>query len=152
MTERKRLVICLAALAGVVLAFAATVTAKTTAPKTVVRIDLRARPSGGNPTGGSGTFTLRSGSIVDQGTSSYTFSGSTGTITLMGKKGDLTLRTKSRPSGLEVDSQGLDLWVGTWSIAEGDGVYKGVHGVGAYVGIIGPAYAVALHFEGFRGG
>jgi len=134
------------------LALCSIASAHVAAPKTVVRIDLKGKPQGGNPTGGAGTFTLRSGSIADQGTSSYSFSGSTGTITLMGKKGDLTLRTKSRPSGLEVDSQGLDLWVGTWSIAEADGVYKGVHGVGAYVGIIGPAYAVALHFEGFRGG
>lgn len=144
----------LAALAALVLG--AAVAAGAGAPKTVVRIDVKGRPQGGNPTSGSGTFMLHAGSNADQGTSSYSFfaSGSKtkGTITLDGKNGSLTLRTTSRPSGLNLDSQGLDLWTGTWSIVAGDGAYKGAHGLGAYVGIIGPAYAVALHFEGFRGG
>ena len=146
----------LTACAALACVLTATVSASESARKTVVRIDVSGRPQGGNPQSGSGTFTLRSGSVVDQGSSSYAFfaSGKTtkGTITLTGKKGSLTLRTTSRPSGLEVDSQGLDLWVGTWTVAEADGSYKGMHAVGAYVGIIGPAYAVALHFEGFRGG
>ena len=131
------------------------VSASSSARKTVVRIDVTGRPQGGNPQSGAGTFTLRSGGITDQGSSSYAFFASgkatKGTITLMGRKGNLTLRTTSRPSGLEVDSQGLDLWVGTWTVAEADGSYKGMHMVGAYVGIVGPAYAVAFHFEGFRG-
>ena len=132
------------------------VSASSSARKTVVLIDVKGRPQGGNPQSGAGTFTLSSGSMKDQGSTSYAFfaTGTTtkGTITLMGKKGNLTLRTTSRESGLEVDSQGLDLWVGTWTVAAADGSYKGMHAVGAYVGIVGPAYAVAFHYEGFRGG
>jgi hypothetical protein len=102
----------------------------------------RGAPSGGNPTGGSGSFTLRSGSATDGGSESYSFFDSLhkGTVTLTGKHGGLVLRTSSRPSGLSVDSQGLDLWTGTWTIVSGTGVYAGAHGVGAYVGIVGPAY------------
>jgi hypothetical protein len=147
-----RRLLSLAVLAA--LALCVTAAARNAAPKTVVRIDLKGHPQGGNPTGGGGTFTLHSGSAADKGASSYSFSisGSTtkGTLTLDGSKGSLTLRTTSRPSGLNVDSQGLDLWLGTWSIVDGDGAYKGAHGVGAYIGIIGPSYAVALHLEGFR--
>jgi hypothetical protein len=126
----------------------------TTAAKIVTRIDLKGRPEGGNPQSGGGTFTLHSGKLTDRGSSSYSFSAAgqktEGTITLTGKKGSLTLQTTSRPSGLHVDGNGLDLWVGTWKVAAADGAYKGAHGVGAYVAIIGPAYAVAFRFEGFR--
>jgi len=128
--------------------------AHTTAAKIVTRIDLKGQPEGGNPQSGGGTFTLHSGRLTDQGSSSYSFfvagQKTKGTITLTGKKGTLTLQTTSRPSGLRVDSHGLDLWVGTWKVAEADGAYKGAHGLGAYIGIIGPAYAVAFRFEGFR--
>ena len=128
--------------------------AHTTAAKIVTRIDLKGRPEGGNPQSGGGTFTLHSRGLADRGSSSYSFFAAgpktKGTITLTGKKGTLTLRTTSRPSGLHVDGHGLDLWVGTWKVAAADGAYKGAHGLGAYVGIIGPAYAVAFHFEGFR--
>jgi len=155
MKQAPRLVI-MAASAALACVLAATVSARSTAPKTVVRIDLRGNPQGGNPQSGGGTFTLQSGSVTDRGSSSYSFFASgqktKGTITLTGKKGTLTLTTTSRPSGLNVDSQGLDLWVGTWKIADADGTYTGIHGVGAYLGIIGPSYAVALHLEGFRGG
>ena len=146
------LTVCVA----VACALSAAGSASSSARKTVVRIDVSGRPQGGNPQSGAGTFALRSGSLTDKGSSSYAFfaagAATKGTITLMGKKGSLTLRTTSRPSGLEVDSQGLDLWTGTWTVAEADGTYKGMHMVGAYVGIVGPAYAVAFHFEGFRGG
>ncbi len=120
--------------------------------KVVLKIDLKGAPVGGNPTGGGGTFTLRSGATTDKGLASYSFFGTPtkGNITLTGKHGGLVLRTVSRPSGLGVDSQGLDLWTGTWTIASGTGAYAGAHGLGAYVGIIGPSYKVALHFEGFR--
>jgi hypothetical protein len=152
----RRAPLLLALCAALAVAFSAAVRAATSTPKTVVRIDLEGHPQGGNPSSGGGTFTLVSGAVRDQGSSSYSFfsSGSTmkGTITLLGRKGSLTLRTTSRPSGLNVDSQGLDLWVGNWTVAGADGSYKSTHAVGAYVGIIGPAYAVALHFEGFRGG
>lgn len=128
--------------------------AHSTAAKIVTRIDLKGRPEGGNPQSGGGSFTLHSGRLSDHGSSSYSFSASgtttKGTITLSGKKGTLTLQTTSRPSGLHVDGRGLDLWVGTWKVARADGAYEGTHGLGAYVGIIGPAYAIAFHFEGFR--
>ena len=122
------------------------------AGKVVLKIDLKGAPVGGNPAGGGGTFTLRSGATTDKGMASYSFfdTPTKGSITLTGKHGGLVLRTASRPSGLSVDSQGLDLWTGTWRIASGTGAYAGAHGVGAYVGIIGPSYKVALHFEGFR--
>jgi hypothetical protein len=144
----------IAAAVGAVIAVPGVGQAHTTAAKIVTRIDLKGRPEGGNPQSGSGTFTLHSGRLTDQGSNSYSFFAAgqktTGTITLTGKKGTLTLRTTSRPSGLHVDGHGLDLWVGTWKVAGADGAYKGAHGLGAYVGIIGPAYAVAFHFEGFR--
>jgi hypothetical protein len=118
----------------------------------VPRIDPRGAPEGGNPTGGGGTFTLRSGGNSDGEIASYSFFGTPtkGSITLTGKHGGLVLRTASKPSGLSVASEGLDIWTGTWTIASGTGTYAGAHGVGAYVGIIGPSYKVALHLEGFR--
>jgi hypothetical protein len=126
--------------------------ARVQARKVVIRIDVSGSPAGGNPSGGSGTFTLHSGATTERGTESYSFFDSLrkGNITLTGRRGGLVLRTTSRPSGLSVDSQGLDLWTGTWRIASGTGAYAGAHGVGAYVGIIGPNYRVTLHLEGFR--
>jgi hypothetical protein len=114
-----------------------------------MRINVKGQPSGGNMSGGAGTFTLRSGTASDRGTDYYSFSTSTGNITLTGKKGEIVVRTRSRPSGLNVDSEGLDIWTGTWSILSGTGAYAGAHGIGAYVGIIGPGHAIALHLEGF---
>ena len=124
----------------------------TTTRKVVTRIDISGTPVGGNPSGGSGTFTLRSGSTTDSGSMSYSFFGNPmkGSVTLTGKHGELDMSLTSRPSGLNVDSQGLDLWTGTWKIASGTGAYAGAKGVGAYLGIIGPNYQVKLHFEGFR--
>jgi len=144
------------AIAGVAGLLAMVVTsplsAEGVAGKVVLQIDLKGAPEGGNPAGGGGTFTLRSGATSDKGIASYSFFGTPtrGNITLTSKHGGLVLRTSSRPSGLSVDSQGLDLWTGTWTIASGTGTYAVAHGVGAYVGIIGPSYKVALHFEGFR--
>ena len=143
-------------IAGVVVLLAmvlgSPLTAGGAAGKVVLKIDLKGAPVGGNPNGGGGTFTLRSGATTDKGIASYSFFGTPtkGSITLTGKNGGLVLRTASRPSGLSVDSQRLDLWTGTWRIASGTGAYAGAHGVGGYVGIIGPSYKVALHFEGFR--
>ena len=139
-----------AVLLAVVLA--SPLTAGGVAEKVVLQIDLKGAPVGGNPTGGGGTFTLRSGATSEKGIASYSFFGTPtkGSIHLTGKHGGLVLRTASRPSGLSVDSQGLDLWTGTWTIASGSGTYAAAHGVGAYVGIIGPSYKVSLHFEGFR--
>jgi hypothetical protein len=132
----------------------ATVSAAATATKTVVRIDLKGEPQGGNPSGGGGTFTLSSGAIADHGSSSYSFftSGATlkGTITLDGKKGSLTLSTTSRPSGLSVDSQGLDLWVGNWKVIGATGAYQGTDALGAYVGIIGPAMRLRSTSKAFE--
>jgi hypothetical protein len=52
--------------------------------KVVVRIEVVGHPSGGNPGGGAGTFTLQSGAALDKGTDYYSFSGSAGNITLTG--------------------------------------------------------------------
>ena len=117
--------------------------------KTVMRLEVMGGPSGGNPAGGSGRFTLKSAGSADRGTDYYSFSGSSGQVDLTGKKGGLVLLLKARPSGLHVDSEGLDLWTGTWSILSGTRAYADLKGVGAYVGIIGPSYKVALHLEGF---
>src|SRR5262245_2242613 len=93
--------------------------------KAVIRIDAKGAPSGGNPSGGSGSFALRSVGLVDKGADSYSFSGARGTVYLRGRKGDLVLQLKRRPSGLNVDSEGLDLWAGTWKVAAGStGAYE----------------------------
>lgn len=134
---------------AVLLAPAGTVRASSMT-KTVIRIDAKGAPSGGNPTGGTGSFTLHASGLADKGGDSYAFSGSKGTFSLLGKKGDLFLQLKRRPSGLNVDSEGLDLWTGTWAIAKGStGSYAGLNGQGAFVAVIGPSYKVAFHLEGF---
>ena len=138
------------AVAGAVVLFAAVGSAggASVAGKTVIRIDAKGAPS--NPTGGTGSFTLKAAGLADKGADSYAFSGAKGTVNLRGKKGDLVLQLRRRPSGLNVDSEGLDLWTGTWTIAPGStGAYATLHGLGAFVSIIGPSYRVAFHLEGF---
>jgi hypothetical protein len=130
----------------------ATAHAAPSAGKTVIRIDAAGAPSGGNPNGGGGRFTLRAGRATDRGSDSYAFAGSSGRLTLTGRHGTLFLKLKRTRSGLSVDSEGLDLWTGTWSVSGGTGVYDGVTGVGAFLGVIGPSYRVAFHLEGFLPG
>jgi len=85
------------------------------AGKTVIRIDANGAPSGGNPAGGEGRFTLKAGKATDRGRDSYAFAGKTGALTLMGRHGTLMLKLKRTRSGLSVDSDGLDLWTGPGS-------------------------------------
>lgn len=119
------------------------------AGKTVARIEVKGGPTGGNPTGGGGLFTLQAGKVSDRGRTSYAWSGAVGTISLMGKRGDLTLRLKRMRTPVEFDSEGLDLWVGTWATVTGTGAYAGMKGGGGFLGLVGPQYKVDFTLQGF---
>ena len=137
------------------------------AEKAPVTLTLDGGPSGGNPNGGTGRFTLRWAGLNDRGEMTYSVvfpsSGTNAdgqsyavfdaTIYVFGSRGRLVLALHGTSLGAVGDGAvtGEDVWQGEWRVLETAGHYRRLRGSGRLSGIAGPGARLALRLDGSMG-